>query len=94
MLSFNMKSFRNPVCLFLSLSACLSAVEVVAVYEYKAEHEDELTLRQGDIIKNVRRIEEEGWMEGDLNGRRGLFPDNFVKVNLLHRLLSVNVHSA
>uniref|UniRef100_A0A3P8VYL4 Osteoclast-stimulating factor 1 n=1 Tax=Cynoglossus semilaevis TaxID=244447 RepID=A0A3P8VYL4_CYNSE len=38
------------------------------------------TLRIGDIIKNVRYIEEEGWMEGDLNGRRGLFPDNFVKV--------------
>uniref|UniRef100_A0A3P8W1H6 Osteoclast-stimulating factor 1 n=1 Tax=Cynoglossus semilaevis TaxID=244447 RepID=A0A3P8W1H6_CYNSE len=37
------------------------------------------TLRIGDIIKNVRYIEEEGWMEGDLNGRRGLFPDNFVK---------------
>uniref|UniRef100_A0A3B1JLW5 Osteoclast-stimulating factor 1 n=1 Tax=Astyanax mexicanus TaxID=7994 RepID=A0A3B1JLW5_ASTMX len=54
-------------------------VEVVVEYEYEAAHEDELTLRQGDIIKNVRRIEEEGWMEGDLNGRRGLFPDNFVK---------------
>lgn len=49
-------------------------------YEYEAAHEDELTLRIGDIIKNVRYIEEEGWMEGDLNGRRGLFPDNFVKV--------------
>lgn len=54
-------------------------VEVVVEYEYEAAHEDELTLRLGDIIKNVRRIEEEGWMEGDLNGRRGLFPDNFVK---------------
>uniref|UniRef100_A0A3P8VVK8 Osteoclast-stimulating factor 1 n=1 Tax=Cynoglossus semilaevis TaxID=244447 RepID=A0A3P8VVK8_CYNSE len=51
--------------------------EVVVEYEYEAAHEDELTLRIGDIIKNVRYIEEEGWMEGDLNGRRGLFPDNF-----------------
>lgn len=49
-------------------------------YDYEALHEDELTLRPGDIIKNVRYIEEEGWMEGDLNGKRGLFPDNFVKV--------------
>ncbi|XP_060773350.1 CD2-associated protein isoform X2 [Neoarius graeffei] len=54
-------------------------VEVVVEYEYEAAHEDELTLRLGDVIKNVRRIEEDGWMEGDLNGRRGLFPDNFVK---------------
>lgn len=49
-------------------------------YEYIALHDDELTLRPGDIIKNVRYIEEDGWMEGDLNGKRGLFPDNFVKV--------------
>lgn len=49
-------------------------------FEYEASHEDELTLRLGDVIRNVRRIEEEGWMEGDLNGKRGLFPDNFVKV--------------
>ncbi len=49
-------------------------------FEYEATHDDELTLRLGDVIRNVRRIEEEGWMEGDLNGKRGLFPDNFVKV--------------
>ncbi|XP_010880974.1 CD2-associated protein isoform X3 [Esox lucius] len=54
-------------------------VEVVVEYEYEALHEDELNLRLGDVIRNVRRIEEEGWMEGDLNGKRGLFPDNFVK---------------
>uniref|UniRef100_A0A8C2BWM2 Osteoclast-stimulating factor 1 n=1 Tax=Cyprinus carpio TaxID=7962 RepID=A0A8C2BWM2_CYPCA len=54
-------------------------VEVVVEYEYVAIQEDELTLRLGDVIRNVRRIEEEGWMEGDLNGKRGLFPDNFVK---------------
>lgn len=54
-------------------------------YEYEAHHEDELTLRLGDIIKNVRHIEEDGWMEGDLNGKRGLFPDNFVKVRRSRR---------
>uniref|UniRef100_A0A8D2ZG56 Osteoclast-stimulating factor 1 n=1 Tax=Scophthalmus maximus TaxID=52904 RepID=A0A8D2ZG56_SCOMX len=54
-------------------------MEVVVEYEYEALHEDELTLRPGEVIKNVRYIEEDGWMEGDLNGKRGLFPDNFVK---------------
>uniref|UniRef100_A0A3P8PCN8 Osteoclast-stimulating factor 1 n=1 Tax=Astatotilapia calliptera TaxID=8154 RepID=A0A3P8PCN8_ASTCA len=54
-------------------------VEVVVEYDYDALHDDELTLRPGDIIKNVRYVEEDGWMEGDLNGKRGLFPDNFVK---------------
>lgn len=55
-------------------------MEVVAEYDYDALHEDELTLRPGDVIKDVHYVEEDGWMEGDLNGRRGLFPDNFVKV--------------
>lgn len=54
-------------------------VEVVVEYEYEAAHDDELTLRPGDVIKNARRVEEEGWMEGELNGKKGLFPDNFVK---------------
>uniref|UniRef100_H3C554 Osteoclast-stimulating factor 1 n=1 Tax=Tetraodon nigroviridis TaxID=99883 RepID=H3C554_TETNG len=54
-------------------------MEVLVQYEYDALHDDELTLRPGDIIRNARHIEEEGWMEGELNGKRGLFPDNFVK---------------
>ncbi|XP_012682795.1 CD2-associated protein [Clupea harengus] len=54
-------------------------MEVVVEYEYEGAHEDELTLRPGDVIKHVRRVEEEGWMEGELNGKRGVFPDNFVK---------------
>lgn len=58
----------------------LLRAEVLVEYEYDALHDDELTLRPGDIIRNVRHIEEEGWMEGELNGKRGLFPDNFVKV--------------
>lgn len=61
----------------------MSGTEVLVEYDYEALHDDELTLRPGDIIKNVCHIEEEGWMEGELNGRRGVFPDNFVKVGLL-----------
>ncbi|XP_066452589.1 CD2-associated protein isoform X3 [Eleutherodactylus coqui] len=54
-------------------------VEYIVEYDYDAVHEDELRLRVGDIIKNVKRLDEEGWMEGEINGRRGAFPDNFVK---------------
>lgn len=68
-------SFLTPVP-----SDAFGREEVVVEYKYDAHHEDELTLQPGDIIKNVRYIEEDGWMEGDLNGKRGLFPDNFVKV--------------
>lgn len=53
--------------------------EYIVEYDYDAVHEDELTLQVGDLIKNVKKLDEEGWMEGELNGKRGAFPDNFVK---------------
>ncbi|XP_043539120.1 CD2-associated protein isoform X8 [Chiloscyllium plagiosum] len=63
----------------LGSSPTYSRVEVTVEYDYEAAQEDELTLRVGDLIRNVRKLEEEGWCEGELNGKRGLFPDNFVK---------------
>ncbi|KAM5163373.1 CD2-associated protein isoform 2-T2 [Mantella aurantiaca] len=55
------------------------AVEYVVEYDYDAVHDDELSIRVGNTIKNVKKLEEEGWLEGELNGKRGAFPDNFVK---------------
>ncbi|NXI63983.1 CD2AP protein, partial [Anseranas semipalmata] len=54
-------------------------VDYIVEYDYDAVHDDELTIRVGEIIKNVKKLEEEGWLEGELNGKRGMFPDNFVK---------------
>ncbi|KAL4233124.1 SH3-domain kinase binding protein 1 [Mactra antiquata] len=54
-------------------------VDVLVEYNYDAEQSDELTIKVGDTIKNVT-MSEGGWWEGDLNGKRGMFPDNFVKV--------------
>ncbi|XP_037550364.1 SH3 domain-containing kinase-binding protein 1 [Nematolebias whitei] len=53
-------------------------VEAVVEFDYEAQQDDELTLTVGDIIKNIRR-DDGGWWEGELGGRRGLFPDNFVR---------------
>ena len=54
-------------------------VEVEVEFDYEAELGDELTIKTGEIVKDVKRMEG-GWWEGALNGRRGVFPDNFVKV--------------
>lgn len=84
----------------LSLSVwCLClAVEAVVEFDYEAQQDDELSLTVGDVIVNIRR-DDGGWWEGELRGRRGLFPDNFVRVSrtqtrraaksLPHRNLSV-----
>jgi hypothetical protein len=55
-------------------------MEVLVEYDYVAQNPDELTIKKGERIRNVQR-KEEGWYEGELvnNGRRGVFPDNFVK---------------
>ncbi|TRY95276.1 hypothetical protein DNTS_012211 [Danionella cerebrum] len=53
-------------------------VEAIVEFDYLAQHEDELTIAVGDIISNIRK-DEGGWWEGELDGRRGLFPDNFVR---------------
>ncbi|XP_072022602.1 SH3 domain-containing kinase-binding protein 1-like [Amphiura filiformis] len=54
-------------------------VEAVVEYDYDAVNPDELSLKEGEIITNINMLEE-GWWEGELNGKRGMFPDNFVKV--------------
>ncbi|XP_072471436.1 SH3 domain-containing kinase-binding protein 1 isoform X5 [Notamacropus eugenii] len=51
------------------------------IFPYEAQNEDELTIREGDIVTLVSKdCIDVGWWEGELNGRRGVFPDNFVKL--------------
>nr|XP_015197090.1 PREDICTED: SH3 domain-containing kinase-binding protein 1-like isoform X2 [Lepisosteus oculatus] len=54
-------------------------VEAIVEFDYKAQHDDELTIAVGDIISNIRK-DDGGWWEGEISGRRGLFPDNFVRL--------------
>ena len=42
------------------------------------QYSDDLTIRVGDIIRNCKPVED-GWMEGELNGKQGFFPENYVK---------------
>ncbi|XP_023593033.1 SH3 domain-containing kinase-binding protein 1 isoform X3 [Trichechus manatus latirostris] len=53
-------------------------MEAIVEFDYQAQHDDELTISVGEIITNIRK-EDGGWWEGQINGRRGLFPDNFVR---------------
>ncbi|XP_059106531.1 SH3 domain-containing kinase-binding protein 1 isoform X2 [Peromyscus eremicus] len=53
-------------------------VEAIVEFDYQAQHDDELTISVGEVITNIRK-EAGGWWEGQINGRRGLFPDNFVR---------------
>ncbi|XP_037375747.1 CD2-associated protein isoform X2 [Talpa occidentalis] len=48
------------------------------LFEYIPQNEDELELKVGDII-DINEEVEEGWWNGTLNNKFGLFPSNFVK---------------
>uniref|UniRef100_A0A8C9VFM6 Osteoclast-stimulating factor 1 n=1 Tax=Scleropages formosus TaxID=113540 RepID=A0A8C9VFM6_SCLFO len=52
---------------------------VLVLLEFEGKMADELTLHVGDLVKNVTKTAEEGWLEGELRGKRGVFPANFVK---------------
>ena len=50
-------------------------------FAYNAENQDELTLREGDIVTVLsKEVEDPGWWKGELHGRIGVFPDNFVQI--------------
>ena len=53
----------------------------LALFPYEAANDDELTLKEGDIIVLLsREVADKGWWRGELRGRVGVFPDNFVEV--------------
>ncbi|KAI3420241.1 SH3-domain kinase binding protein 1 [Globodera pallida] len=50
------------------------------LYNYEAANPDEMSLSEGTIVTVVsRNCEEEDWFVAEHEGRRGLFPDNFVR---------------
>jgi len=59
------------------------AAEVRAIvrYPYTAANEDELTLVEGNVITVLdQNLIDAGWWKGELKGRTGVFPDNFVEL--------------
>ena len=53
-------------------------IKSIVIFHYDAEASDEHTLRVGDVLTNVKKIEE-GCCQGMLKGKSDMFPDNFVK---------------
>ncbi|XP_018121480.1 CD2-associated protein isoform X2 [Xenopus laevis] len=50
-----------------------------ALFNYESVNEDELSFKEGDIIcLTSKDTGDPGWWKGELNGKEGVFPDNFV----------------
>eukprot|EP01080_Neovahlkampfia_damariscottae_P000976 gene976-9883_t len=52
--------------------------QVKALFDYDAAADDEITIKEGDIINLIQKSET-GWWEGELNGKTGLFPGTYVE---------------
>lgn len=49
------------------------------LFPYTPANDDELELREGEIIAILsRELPDKGWLKGELKGKIGVFPDNFV----------------
>jgi len=54
-------------------------ITAIALYDYQAMAEDEISFDPNDIISNIEMVDE-GWWIGEAHGRFGLFPANYVEV--------------
>ncbi|XP_048349388.1 intersectin-1 isoform X2 [Sphaerodactylus townsendi] len=60
-------------------TALPSVCQVIGMYDYIAQNDDELAFNKGQII-NVLNKEDPDWWKGEVNGQVGLFPSNYVKL--------------
>uniref|UniRef100_A0A8C3DNT4 Intersectin 1 n=1 Tax=Corvus moneduloides TaxID=1196302 RepID=A0A8C3DNT4_CORMO len=63
----------------LPKAAAPSVCQVIGMYDYSAQNDDELAFNKGQII-NVLNREDPDWWKGEVNGHVGLFPSNYVKL--------------
>uniref|UniRef100_A0A8C1YCZ9 Phosphoinositide phospholipase C n=1 Tax=Cyprinus carpio TaxID=7962 RepID=A0A8C1YCZ9_CYPCA len=77
----NEETLEKIVC-YSSVCVCVCVCEqctVRAMYEYKAQRDDELSFSKNTIIQNVDK-QEGGWWKGDYGGKKQLwFPANYVE---------------
>ncbi|KAL6054994.1 Intersectin 1 (SH3 domain protein), partial [Balamuthia mandrillaris] len=53
------------------------AYAAVALYDFVAENENELSFKKGDVINLLECEEEEEWWRGEIDGREGIFPASY-----------------
>ncbi|CAH6901394.1 Sh3d19 [Phodopus roborovskii] len=59
-------------------ATALKRGKVKALYDFLGENEDELSFKAGDVITDLETIDDD-WMSGELMGRSGIFPKNYVQ---------------
>ncbi|XP_040217391.1 dynamin-binding protein isoform X1 [Rana temporaria] len=77
---FYLSSKSRQLCQNLAIELPSYAIgQARAIMGLSAQLEEELDFREGDLII-ITGVPEPGWFEGELNGRRGIFPEGFVEL--------------
>lgn len=59
-------------------NSAATIVVLRAMYQFDASREDELSVKDGDLINVDLTVKtDEGWVWGECNGRTGVFPASF-----------------
>jgi hypothetical protein len=59
--------------------ATTTTTTCTALFDYKAQRDVELSFKKGDVIALLSQRGK--WWDGELNGKRGRLPSNYVKAN-------------
>ncbi|XP_075399820.1 SH3 domain-containing protein 19 isoform X2 [Tenrec ecaudatus] len=59
-------------------AASLKGRKAKALFDFHGEHEDELSLKAGDVLTELEPVDDE-WMSGELLGKSGIFPKNYIQ---------------
>jgi len=70
---------RAGVAAHRGIVRCVPGKYVRALFSYEAAADIELDLKEGDVIK-VLKEDESGWWQGEVDGRVGWFPFNYIEV--------------
>ncbi|TVY81152.1 Regulator of cytoskeleton and endocytosis [Lachnellula suecica] len=58
-----------------------SGIYVTAIYAFEGQSQGDLSFREGDQIKVVKKTDStDDWWDGELRGRKGSFPANYCKM--------------
>ncbi|XP_071959043.1 1-phosphatidylinositol 4,5-bisphosphate phosphodiesterase gamma-1-like isoform X2 [Antedon mediterranea] len=72
-------SIYGPSDLYISPNYIVPKVVVKALYDYRAQRDDELSFCKHAIITNVDK-QDHGWWKGDYGGKKNMwFPSNYVE---------------
>ncbi|XP_020284984.1 uncharacterized protein B0303.7-like isoform X2 [Pseudomyrmex gracilis] len=53
----------------------------IALYDFPATHSDDLTLKEGDVVELIRKVNDD-WLEGRIGNRQGIFPHSFIDIKV------------